>query len=336
MRSGLALPGLFIAVTTAYVLTSNLSRPRVFVLHSGEAREPFTAEVDDALRRVLGRRGDVIKRFAYMGATRRPRADACADQARFRALVEAYQPRVLVAVGDEAQRCVAAEVAREGRSFVVFAATHDPIASYAYERAARVTGIMGRPPLDLVREALVHDAAVHGRSVRLVTLGDESAATFEDETSIESFAWEPLRLGKSVRVSDLVAWRAVVENAAHYGNVLLLLHHGAIARAPGDPATLPESEVLRWTIERSPIPVVVLGQPRPGDEVPLAIAASPREQGEVAGRLAVALVDGEPAPAPITPHEAVVTASASRLARAGLVLSPSIEALARADRRYTP
>jgi hypothetical protein len=124
--------------------------------------------------------------------------------------------------------------------------------------------------------------------------------------------------------------------AADQADFIVTTNYRGLARSAEDSTLVPPAEVAAWT-EANARPVVV------GtygfwveDGGALAIATSPYEQGEVAARMALQIVEGvSPNTIPVrTTNQVIVFARGSALQRRGFVLPPIYEAFARATRNY--
>jgi len=174
--------------------------------------------------------------------------------------------------------------------------------------------------------------------LRIIHLGDHSPAAQVTADLIYSFDWRPLRLIESRTVSSFPEWQAAIEGTRGRADILLVSDYRDLTLATKTDLTLiTEPEVVRWTLEHSPIPIIATD----GDFVAaggyLAISASPFEQGSIAARRALDLLNsGLPATSiPITSsREFTVSMRAGRLAVAGIHLPRIYETFARATNNY--
>lgn len=333
------LVGVFLLAASVAMAVVVVSRPRILVIQSYYTDYSWTRDVDAGIRRVFGKSPRFSARWYYMDTKRNPsrefreRAGAAARQT-----IEDWHPDVVIAVDDDAQQFAARHFADHPAISVVFAGVNNQASDYGYHKAGNVTGILERQKLDAVQTALIDLGRVKGFKgpPRLLNLGDRSQTVAGDARAIAAFDWQGVRYLGSQLVGTFAEWQRAVQGAADQADFILTTNYRGLARSADDPSLVPASEVARWT-EANARPVVV------GtygfwveDGGALAIATSPFEQGEVAARMALQVLDGaSPKTIPIqTTNQFIVFARGSALQQRGLTLPPIYEAFARATRNF--
>jgi|GEM_PF-369146 len=173
--------------------------------------------------------------------------------------------------------------------------------------------------------------------VRVINLGDASESVRSDEVFIRAFDWSPIRLVESRLLQTFPEWQTAVEEAANRADFILTTNYRKLTRSATDHTLVSPSEVVNWTLAHSPIPVVGTNGFFVEDGGDFAIGTSPFEQGEVAARMAVDIIEREIAPKaiPVTrTHEFVVFMRGSKMQEIGIYLPRLYESFARATNNY--
>ena len=115
----------------------------------------------------------------------------------------------MLAVDDEAQAYVARHYAVPAGSAqaakpstrVVYAAIDGQPASYGYDSAANVSGVLERLPLAAIRETLL--TLRNGQPARLAVIGPTDPTGFAEIQQVQAFDWGPHRLAAATGASRL-------------------------------------------------------------------------------------------------------------------------------------
>ena len=323
----------------------NASKPSILVLHSYDPDYAWVRDINVGLNRVLDKKYLYQVRWYYMDTKRHPSPGfkASAGTAA-RNVIAAMRPDVVIAIDDDAQEYAARHFAADSHIAIVFAGLNREAADYGYARAARVTGIVERIPLDAMREALQSAVGLAlqseaGRPLRVAYLGDKSETVDGDAAQVRRYDWRPLRLGGVLQVDTWPAWQAAVLELGAAHDVLLVSGYRRLRRSAADPTLVPAQEVVAWTEAHSPHPVISFNAFYTEDGGMLAIGTSPYEQGEVAGSLAlqVALAHRSAATLPVrTSSQFIVSMRGAAMRARGFVLPRVYEAAARTGNQYLP
>ncbi|KQV46343.1 ABC transporter substrate-binding protein [Massilia sp. Root335] len=320
----------------------NVSKPSILVLHSYDPDYAWVRDVNVGLNRVLDKTYLYRVRWYYMDTKRHPSAGFKASAGiAARNVIASMRPDVVIAVDDDAQQYAARFLVGDPHVAVVFAGVNRAAADYGYARAANVTGILERIPLDAMREALGSAAglAPPGRALRVAYIGDQSESVDGDARQVRRYDWKPLQLGTVLQVDTWPAWQAGVLALAASHDVLLVSGYRRLRRSGTDAGLVPAREVVAWTEAHSKVPVISFNGFFTEDGGMLAIGTSPYEQGEVAGRLALRIALGRRPAATLpvtTPQQFTVTMSGSRMRARRFVLPHVYEAAARTGNQYLP
>ncbi|HJW01724.1 MAG TPA: hypothetical protein VJ548_00470 [Azospira sp.] len=338
LRFGLILA--FVIGVAVTIIQFNTHRPRLLVLHSAGAETERIRAINRGLRDELRNKNYFSIRWYYSGLSDKgDQGLAEAEGLRARRLVDGWAPKVILAVGDEAQQYVTRHYANRPDIKIVYCAVHDDVEPYGLDHAANATGAVMIPPLEALEEMLAGLGQQLGlkRPLRVVHLGDLSDDVGDDGEFMAARHWSAVRFLGNHYVRTFDAWQATVRQAAKQTDFILTSDYRELARSATDPSRVPAEEVVAWTVEHSPVPVIGTRAQYVWDGGMLAMGASQYEQGREAGSMAVRLLEQVVSPAVLparSPKEFVVAARESRLMAQNLNLPPVYQALARASNNY--
>jgi hypothetical protein len=334
----LASMALFFLLTGILVLWENYRKPRLMVLHSYGADYVWTKEVNEGLKRVLGKNHWFTVRYHYMHTNRFNSADELrrASQAG-RQAVEQFRPDVLLAIDDHAQELVGKFFLDDPKLKIVFAGINGEITPYGYDRANNVTGILERKQLKAVQEMLASFWREQNRPARLAHIADSAISSSADTQKAREFDWRPLTYLGGIQVNDFVEWKKQIRNLSGKIDFLLVSGYRQMPYGEGKKEFVPPEEVMAWTMANAEVPVIGLNVFNSRDGAMISLGVSPYEQGEVAARMACELLSGTKKISDIPIREAsqyVVSMSQKGLDRYRIKPPQVFEAFARATNNF--
>jgi ABC-type uncharacterized transport system substrate-binding protein len=338
LKYGLVL--VFIAGLLGLFVYFNITRPRVLILHSYNTEYSWTRDLNVGLRRVLDQYSYYAIRWHYMDTKRHPDphfkrvAGISAQRA-----IEQWQPHVVIAVDDDAQEYAAKYFVNHPAIHIVFAGVNGETEAYGYPGAANVTGILERKQLTAVTEVaqLIAASRQHSTAPRILHLGDRSGSVKEDAAAMERHDWKPVRFVGSRLVEDFEEWQQILRQAPAQADILLVTNYRKLARSPTDKTLVSSREVMQWTNANTKLPIVGTNLFNVEDGADLAVGVSPYEQGEVAARMAVEIIEEQRTPKDIpirTTQQFIISMRKQGLADAGIRLPSVYEAFARATNNF--
>lgn len=331
-----ALAALFVVAIAGLAVHHNMGKPKVLILHSYGPDYAWTRDVDTGLRRGLGDARRYSLRWHYMDLKRHPwPASRKAAGVQARRIIDEWKPELVIAVDDDAQQYAAKYYVNRPDIRIVFAGVNGSIEPYGYDKARNVTGVLERPPVQALRDALL--LASGSRPPRIVEISDDSESVRRDHEFMNKADWAPAIRTGSELVGTWPAWQRAILAAAGKADVIVTVNYRQLRRSEHDARLMPPEEVVRWTVEHAPVPVVGINGFFVEEGGMLAIAKSPFEQGEDAAAMARRILDeGIPAgDIPVeTPRQFVVLMRPRLMARHGLRLPEIYEAFARATNNY--
>jgi ABC-type uncharacterized transport system substrate-binding protein len=279
---------LFLLLVGLVLIYKAVERPRVLVLHSYATDFSWTEDMDAGVERALGDRPYNIRHY-YMDTKKHPgleyrkKAGAAA-----RRLIGEWEPSVVLAFDDNAQEFVGKYFVNDPDIDIVYAGVNADIARYGYDGAENVGGIAEKIPWAAAKEVL---AGLLPQKSRLLHLSDDSDTSRFIHDAVTAFDWAPFRLVGSKRIADFDTWKKAVREAEGTAECLLITHYHTI-RDPENPEQIVRPETLiRWTREHSDLPMLGFWRFFMEDGGMMAVGLSPFEQGEVAGKMAVEIIE---------------------------------------------
>lgn len=287
------LVGFFLLTMLAGLVTFNLTKSRILVVHSGQRSNGWVQRVDEGLRGVLGKnRSPLSVQWHYLGMERFNNEEERQEAAQLaRRAIEQMNPDVLIAVDDEAQAYVARHYAVPAGTVkaerspmrIVFAGINQEAADYGYAHAANVTGILERLPLLALRETLSMLAPSRGgRPARIAVIGAADDTGQGQMAQVRAFDWGPHQLVGSYNLPDFAGWQTLIPSLTGRADALIVLSFGGLPVSATSLRHTTQAEVASWIEANASMLPLGIGTSFVENGGGLAIAPSPREMGEVA------------------------------------------------------
>ncbi len=287
---------LFVFAVLVTAVVFNAAKPRVMILHSYDPDYPWTRDVDEGIERVAKRWTDYSVTRHYMNTKKLSDKESLRYAGIVaRRAIEQFDPGVLIAVDDLAQKLAAMHYTDHPRMNIVFAGVNGSIEPYGYQDVQNVTGIFERKPWQAVKELILTLEREKPRpnprpSIRY--LMDPSPSMQRDRAFVEAFDWSPIRFGGTFVAQDYQRWKQHVKGLHEpESDYLLIANYRKLPRSGGDPSPPPPAEIMHWTEANSAIPVIGVNVFNVEDGAAIAVGASPFEQGEVAAAMAETLLE---------------------------------------------
>ena len=344
------LMALFIISALVAFIGTNLSKPRVLILHSYDLDYTWVRDVNVGLNRVL--RGKPYNvRWHYMDTKRNP-GNEFRERAGLlaRRIIDDWQPDLIIAVDDDAQKYAVMHYALDERTVktakhktqIVFVGLNGESKPYGYDTAVNATGIFERKQWTAVKNLI--DQAVRprvpaDRPVRIAYVGDTSGSVKEDTKFLDAFDWAPFKLTRSKLVTTYDEWKAEVQRANQEADVLITTNYRRIQETATDTRRMVEpAEIVKWTEDNTPkIPIIGTNGFYVEDGGMIALATSPFEQGDIGARMAVDILDKKRDPKSIPvqyTQEFIVYMRADRVRQNNFPVPRVYESFARAMNNY--
>ena len=284
---------LFLLALTIFLIVQNISKPRILILHSYYTDFSWVRDINVGVKRVLEKQSYKV-RWHYMDTKRHPDKDfKVRAGATVRDMIDSWQPDVILAIDDNAQEYVTKYYLDHPSIDIVFAGVNKTEAHYGFDSAKNVTGMLERINYEAVKDILVRVLPSDKR--RIMHISDASPTSEGIHDEIESFDWSPLDFSQSIQTKTFDEWKKAIKDADGKTDFLLLTHYHTIKREADGP-TMPPKEVMDWTMANSSLPGLSFWGFYVEDGGMMAIALSPYEQGEVAARMVVEIIEEQKSP----------------------------------------
>lgn len=322
-----------------YVVIFNTNKPRVMILHSNGIDYSWVRDVNIGLKRVFGKRTSYSILWHYMDTKKHSdkewqrRAGLIARQT-----IDKWEPNVLISIDNLAQELAAQYYVNKPGINVIFAGINGPIEPYGYHKGNNTTGILEDRPVKALREVII--ALENGKQkkatnnpTRIFYLIDSSESVLADKEYIDKFDWSPLVYTGSFAAKTFEEWQQVVMESAGKTDYIFITNYRQLQRSKIESKFVPAKEVVGWTEKNSPVPVVGLNPFNVEDGAMLSVGTSGYEQGEIAAKMAVDIIDKGKniKEIPITPNKQfIVSMRKTAILKRGLQLPDIYEAFCRA------
>lgn len=336
----------FFVVLVTVLALFNLRKPRLLVLHSFAAADPWVRGVERGIDAALAasRRPLNLETF-HMDSDlwSRPQARRQAEAAALLA-IQRFRPDLIVAVDDEARDLLARSAGLPAKTRILPVSVLTP-APRGRNGALAAPGLQETLPLEPVADLLRQ--LWPDRSLRLAAIGVAIETGQAELAQVRRFPWGPHRLVAASLVRDEAEWRRTVRGLRDRADVLLVLSYFGLAPDPPEGGTdgshagpNPDRlgrEIAGWTeTHAGPLPIG-LHVAYVADGGGLGLSPAPEVYGQEAVATALTWLDGRSSPPParhLDPFDVAVRRSA--LARRGLRLPPLYGEAARAAGQLYP
>jgi len=324
---------IFVLLLFVFLIVTNLKKPRVLVLHSYSLNFSWARDINVGIDRVLKKKPYAM-RWHYMDTKRHPTVaykKKAGETAR--KMIKQWNPDVIIAVDDNAQKFVAMHFNNDKSIKIVFTGVNASVKTYGYDKAENVTGILERIPFNEFREVFTQILPPSQR--KIVHISDASITSKLIHKELEEVKWNPLRLVKSFQCETFAEWKRAIASAQKIGDILLVTHYHTIKDKNGK--IMKPSDVIKWTEPRLKIPDIGCWGFFVEDGGMMSVAVSPYEQGEEAAKMAVKIIENNLPPNLIdvkTNNQYVVYIRGKSVRARKLKLPKMLEAFAKATNNY--
>ena len=286
----------FSLVFCGLAIYTNYERPRILILHSYAPDYFWCRDVDIGLRRVLSNQSFYSIQWHYMDTKKHPEPKALRNAGVIaRRVIDMVEPTILIAIDDDAQKYAAKYYINHPKISIVFCGVNADLTTYGYEKADNITGILERLPLQAVQETIMLLNTKKKEKLRISHLSDSSTTVRLDDRFLHQYNWgSVIEVLPSRLVSTFDEWKAAVAALNREADYIIISNYRKIYKtaAAGSKLISPK-EIIEWTMKNATVPVIGVNSFVAEDGAHLAISTSPYEQGEVAARLALRLLEGK-------------------------------------------
>lgn len=316
---------IFLLVTVALVLLNSAKQKRIFILHSYNTDYAWTRGLnlglEKGMRELSHGRVNYDVRYYYMNAKNIPfetDADARGPVKQALQAIEMYQPDVIIAFDDIAQKFVVAPnyINRSGVN-IVFSGVNGDETRYCkltqdgekvcYNTAINVVGTLERIPvasvIDIIHFLQLENPQALASTKHVHFLLDESITAMQDALYLERQDWQDMEFSVSPPIDTYEDWQNYILGINQESVDFLLVdgyrklrigegvstNNSAEPRIYADPIL-----VARWTEASSNIPVIGLNAFSSEDGFMLSVGVSASALGYKAFAKASHLITDDP------------------------------------------
>lgn len=316
---------IFLLVTVALVLLNSAKQKRIFILHSYNTDYAWTRGLnlglEKGMRELSHGRVNYDVRYYYMNAKNIPfetDADARGPVKQALQAIEMYQPDVIIAFDDIAQKFVVAPnyINRSGVN-IVFSGVNGDEARYCkltrdgvkvcYNTAVNVVGTLERIPvasvIDIIHFLQLENPQTLASTKHVHFLLDESITAMQDALYLERQDWQDMEFSVSPPIDTYEDWQNYIlginqENVDFLlvdGYRKLRIGEGVSTNNSAEPRIYADPIVVaRWTEANSNIPVIGLNAFSSEDGFMLSVGVSASALGYKAFAKASHLITDDP------------------------------------------
>ncbi len=283
-----ALVLIFLILIFSYLIIADIKKPKIFVVHSYSPEYLWVKKINNAINSKLQDKKYVTIHYFYMDSKHHPEKNYLEKVGKkARDLIYSWKPNVLIACNDDAQNYVAKYFVNDPSINIVFCGTSADPSIYGYKNAKNVTGIVENIPFDAAKQVFLSQFP---QFKKVLHISDGSTTSQYVNQEFLRYKWQPLKLTGSFLTNDFSQWKKHILGAARYADFIYLTHYHTI-RDQGRYVT--PQELIKWTLANSPIPIIGSFEFFVADGGPFAVTVSATEQGEVAIKLALEIIESQ-------------------------------------------
>ena len=271
--------------------TTQSSEPlrKVLVVHSYHPQYEWVAAVNRGIQMAI-LPAEATTEYYYMDTKRHPDEPWMQQSgANALALIEQWQPDVVITADDNAQEYVGRHLAGRERPAVVFCGMNAEPEMYGYP-ACNVTGVLERLHFN---ESLAFFKTLHPTAKRIILLSDDSSTSRAVIGYVKTLPTGAMEVIDYITPSTFEQWKQAVEN---YGSqvdaIAVYTYHTVKPDTESETSMIPK-EVMDWTVQNSAVPIIGFLVFSVDDGSLCGVLESGVEQGRLAGQLALEIVNGK-------------------------------------------
>jgi ABC-type uncharacterized transport system substrate-binding protein len=330
---------IFLVSVTIFLVTYAVNKPRILILHSYATDYAWVRDVSVGVKRALEKKSYSL-RWHYMDTKRHPEKEYMERAgATARRIIREWEPHVVIAIDDDAQKFAAQYFNNDPFIKIVYAGVGSEPKDYGYDKARNVTGILERMPLDSIKDFVlkVSEGFGHNPPPRIIHITDVSSAGEGNRNYLLNYDFKPIKLVESIQTLTFEDWKTAVKSAEGRADFLMFTNYHTIRRSREDQRLVPPKEIIDWTEKNTPLLTFNAWGFFVMDGGMMSIGVSPYEQGEVAAKMAIDLIDNKKNPRDIpvqVTQQFIIYLRPARLKEKGIKLPQIYEAFARATNNY--
>ncbi len=277
---------LFLVVSFSFLSYQRLHKPRILVIHSYHKEMPWVNSLNRGVDNVFGGKAYISLRYYYMN-TKHQSSKRHLNQVQrmLKATIKSWHPDLIITFDHDAQDVLMQLEKKDLKTPIIFAGISDEKHFALYNQKPNVTGITEQIPVRAVREIL---SLLFRNQRRIYYLSDDSSAARVLDNDIALSNWGGFDLVKHKRVKTLSEWKEAVKEAELSADILLVSMYHTLKDGKRN---VNRRRLVNWMNNKVNIPIVGLYESFMIDGGLISIAISGSEQGYIAARLALDVVE---------------------------------------------
>lgn len=283
-----------IIILGAIFFVSSHAYGRILIIHSYHEQYDWAQGVNDGLLSHL--KSGVDHRFFYMDTKRRPDSQWKKEAAKnAMKVITEYNPKVVIAVDDNAQKFVVSKYTGKSPIQFVFCGVNADPEAYGYP-SGNVTGILERAYPEQVFQML---KKIRPGVKKVAWISDDSPTAHGVKQRVRELAENDrlsLQMDNYEMPSTFGQWKKVIASYSKNPEIhafLIPLYHTVKNKKNGN-SILPAS-IMQWTTENTNKPILGFWPFSTDDGALCTVAVDPYEHGKVAAFMAKQIMGGKKA-----------------------------------------
>lgn len=302
-KTHLAAAAVCCLLIASLVISVANETPRIMVLHSYSTGYVWTNLVNQSLNSAYEKsKFDAQIRYFYMNTRDlNYRENADVIEQNFVDTVQAFDPRVIIAVDDAAQRIISRHYRNHPDIDIVFAGVNYSVEDYDYADASNITGIFEHKPVAALKK-IIHeldrlqaaDAAADATvavAPSILFFADDSTSSRNNAAFLAGQDWGRIDYRGARHVKTFDDWQQFILDESNAYDYLLVSGYRQLLDAAG--ARVDSEQVATWTQTNSRAALIGMNVFNSEDGVLLSVGVSPHEQGALAYRMALGIIRGD-------------------------------------------
>ena len=264
------------------------SSGKILVVQSYSNDYEWVNDISDGINDILD--GKDIELEIYYMDTKRKTDEAWKEESGKIALkkVTDWQPDVVIAADDNAQKYFAKNLVGKSKPMVVFCGVNADPSEYGYP-AKNVTGILERPHFTAT---LRQFKRIVPTANQIVVISDNSATSAgaieymkKQKTEFDIVSWNLL--------STFAEWQKQIKAACNNADAIATYTYHTLHSETNSTMSMDPHEVIEWTVTNSTIPIVGFFDTSIEDGYLYGSVESGYEHGSEAAQIAIGLLSGK-------------------------------------------
>lgn len=211
---------------------------------------------------------------------------------------------------------------------IVFAGVNGGVTGYGYDQAENVSGVFEHKNYQALIQTLQALAEGYDGPVNGIMMLNDPSETGQTESALyRDQDWQPFEAYPPVNARTFRQWQAAVERANEQGLLLLIANYQNVVDEEGQ--LVPPETLIAWTERHALLPVLGANTRFVADGGMMTVAIAGSEQGEVAMRLAMEGLSGQPMGRRIDAKQFLIGMNQSLVRKRDLDLPDIYEAFSR-------